>query len=111
MADTTKLQDLVGKLPTDLQPYAPVLIQAIAAGAQQEIQAAINLYLKGDWKPAYELAAKYMTWQQMCDEIKRIGATITAENQANASFEAFKESLANAIVSTLFALGLAALGL
>ena len=76
----TPIQQLIAKLPTDLQPWAQTYIQFVAGQTLQQLTDWINLILAGNWEAAYKQVVETMTPEQLAAELDRINANLEFNN-------------------------------
>lgn len=89
----TKIEDLIAKLPPELQPIAGRYISLFLQSGQAELAAWINMLLSGDWLAAYSYATSKMTTEDLIAEQQRINDELSRLNTENAANVAAQKAL------------------
>ena len=98
---TTKLSELIAKLPTEFQPIARRYADMMIQWTIEQQQAWIDNVAAGNWQPAYESLVQSMTTAELLAEQQRINNELTELNTANAAYiEVQKQTIKDAL-STL----------
>ena len=105
MSEISKIQELVAKLPLELQPYAQHYVELLLQFQTSEIAALLDLAVGGDINLAYQMLVAKMSTGELLAEMDRLNLMLIQQNkEAKAESEYLKNFLSVAI-----AIGLAAL--
>lgn len=74
MALNEKLQEIVAKFPSALQPYVPHYVELLKKFTFDEIQAIVNQTVNGNSLAAYNAVISKMSNDELLIELKRINA-------------------------------------
>ena len=105
------LDELKSKLPLPLQGWATTYGPAFIAMTAAEIQAWIEMLIRGDVLPAYKAVLEKLPNADLLGEWDTINADWQAANEANAARMELQKTAAMAVLKILLAIALAAVGL
>lgn len=105
MALTEKAQELIGKLPAELQPFAGHYIDLLQRFTMDEIRGIISLSVEGNSQAAYAALVAKMSKDELLVEIARLNSVMD-DLIANAKAET--EYLKN-FLNIAIAIGLSAM--
>lgn len=104
MTLSDKVQNLISKLPPELQPYAPHYIDLLQRFTYEEIQGIVNQAIGGDSLAAYQAVVAKMTNDEVIAELERLNKVMDGLiDEARVETETLRN-----FVNTAIAVGLSA---
>ena len=98
------IDDLIAKLPEEMQEWARRYINFLRDSTFEELQAWIRLIAAGNWRAAYEQTTKKMSVEDLTLELRRVNASLEQLNDANAAAIEIQKQLILELLSLLLSL-------